>query len=48
VASWNRGALLDISLNKGAKISSVSLVPVILEDGLPRVGVTENHRFGSR
>jgi poly-gamma-glutamate synthesis protein (capsule biosynthesis protein) len=48
VASWNRGALLEVGLNDGAKISSVSLIPVILEDGLPRVGVTESHRFGSR
>jgi poly-gamma-glutamate capsule biosynthesis protein CapA/YwtB (metallophosphatase superfamily) len=48
VASWNRGALLEIGLNEGAKISSVSLVPVVLEDGLPRVEVTETDRFGSR
>jgi hypothetical protein len=48
VASWNRGALLEVGLNEGARISSVSLVPVVLEDGLPRVGVTESNRFGSR
>jgi len=48
VESWNRGALLDVGLNEGAKISSVSLVPVVLEDGLPRVKVTETNRFGSR
>ena len=48
VASWNRGALLEVGLNEGAKISSVSLIPVILEDGLPRMGVTESNRFGSR
>jgi poly-gamma-glutamate capsule biosynthesis protein CapA/YwtB (metallophosphatase superfamily) len=48
VASWNRGALLEVGLNEGAKISSVSLIPVILEDGLPRVEVTESNRFGSR
>lgn len=48
VASWNRGALLEIGLNEGAKISSVSLIPVVLEDGLPRVEVTESNRFGSR
>ncbi len=48
VASWNRGALLEVGLNEGAKISSVSLIPVVLEDGLPRVEVTERNRFGSR
>jgi cell wall-associated NlpC family hydrolase len=48
VASWNRGALLEVGLNEGAKISSVSLIPVVLEDGLPRVEVTESNRFGSR
>src|SRR4030095_15918203 len=48
VASWNRGALLEVGLNEDAKISSVSLIPVILEDGLPRLEVTESNRFGSR
>ena len=48
VASWNRGALLEVGLNDGAKISSVSLIPVVLEDGLPRVEITESNRFGSR
>jgi cell wall-associated NlpC family hydrolase len=48
VASWNRGALLDVGLNEGARISSVSLIPIVLEDGLPRVEVTESNRFGSR
>jgi len=48
VGSWNRCALIDVGLNEGAKISSVSLIPVILEDGLPRVEVTETNRFGSR
>src|SRR5439155_1350688 len=48
VASWNRGALLEVGLNEGAKILSVSLVPVVLEDGLPRVEVSESNRFGSR
>jgi hypothetical protein len=48
VASWNRGALLEVGLNNRAKISSVSLIPVILEDGLPRVEATESNRFGSR
>jgi poly-gamma-glutamate synthesis protein (capsule biosynthesis protein) len=48
VASWNRGALLEVGLNENAKISSASLIPVILEDGFPRVEVTEGNRFGSR
>jgi poly-gamma-glutamate synthesis protein (capsule biosynthesis protein) len=48
VVSWNRGALLEIGLNEDAKISSVSLMPVVLEDGLPRVDGTESNRFGSR
>jgi hypothetical protein len=48
VASWNRGALLEVGLNEDAKISSVSLIPVILKDGLPHVEVTESNRFGSR
>jgi len=48
VASWNRGALLEVGLNERAKISSVSLIPVILEDGLPRLEISESNRFGSR
>ena len=48
VASWNRGALLDVGLNDDAKISSVSLIPVVLEDGLPRFEMVETNRFGSR
>src|SRR5712672_2172450 len=48
VASWNRGALLEVGLNDGAKISSVSLIPIVLEDGLPQMEVTETNRFGSR
>jgi hypothetical protein len=48
VASWNRGALLEVGLNDKAKISSVALIPVILEDGLPRADVTESNRFGRR
>lgn len=39
VTSWNRGALLEVGLNDAAKISSVSLIPVVLEDGLPRLDV---------
>ena len=45
---WLKRALLEVGLNEGAKISSVSLVPVVLEDGLPRMEVTKNNRFGSR
>lgn len=48
IASWNRGALLDVGLNESAKILSVSLIPVILEDGFPRVEGSEGNRFGSR
>ena len=48
VASWNRGALLEVGLSDDAKISSVSLIPVVLEDGLPRLEVIETHRLGSR
>ena len=48
VASWNRAALLKVGLNEDAKISSASLIAVILQDGLPQMDVTESDRFGSR
>ena len=48
VASWNRGALLEVGLNDDAKISSVSLIPIALEDGLPQLNVSQDNRFGSR
>jgi len=48
VASWNRGALLEVGLNADAKISSVSLIPIALEDGLPQLNVFEDNRLGSR
>ena len=48
VASWNRGALLQVGLNDDAKISSVSLIPIALEDGLPQLNVSQDNRFGSR
>jgi poly-gamma-glutamate capsule biosynthesis protein CapA/YwtB (metallophosphatase superfamily) len=48
VASWNHGALLEVGLNEAAKISSQSLIPVVLEDGLPRLEPAESNRFGSR
>jgi poly-gamma-glutamate synthesis protein (capsule biosynthesis protein) len=37
ITSWNRGALLEIGLNENAKVSSASLIPLILEAGLPRM-----------
>jgi poly-gamma-glutamate capsule biosynthesis protein CapA/YwtB (metallophosphatase superfamily) len=37
VASWNRGALLEIGLNENAKVASASLIPLILKAGLPRI-----------
>ncbi len=39
ITSWNRGALLQVGLNENAKISSATLLPIILEDGLPRMDV---------
>jgi poly-gamma-glutamate synthesis protein (capsule biosynthesis protein) len=37
VESWNRGALLQIGLSENAQASSVCLIPIVLEDGFPRV-----------
>jgi hypothetical protein len=37
VESWNRGALLQIGLSENARASSVCLIPIVLEDGFPRV-----------
>jgi hypothetical protein len=37
IASWNHGALLEIGLNENAKVASASLIPLILEAGLPRM-----------
>jgi poly-gamma-glutamate synthesis protein (capsule biosynthesis protein) len=37
VTAWNRGALLEIGLNENAKVSSASLIPLVLEAGLPRM-----------
>ena len=45
VASWNRGALLEVGLNEAAKILSVSFIPVVLEDGPPRVDATPERRL---
>src|SRR5207244_2310756 len=36
VEAWNRGALLQIGLNESVQVSSASLIPIVLEDGLPR------------
>ena len=48
VASWNRGALLEVGLDEDAKISSVFLIPIGLEDGFPQLNVSQGDRFGSR
>jgi poly-gamma-glutamate synthesis protein (capsule biosynthesis protein) len=45
IASWNRGALLEVGLDEDAKISSVSLIPVVLKDGFPRVDATPERRL---
>src|SRR6266478_2702117 len=37
ITSWNRGALLEIGLSENAKVSSASLIPLMLEAGLPRM-----------
>jgi len=37
IASWNHGALLEIGLNENMKVSSASLIPLVLETGLPRM-----------
>jgi poly-gamma-glutamate capsule biosynthesis protein CapA/YwtB (metallophosphatase superfamily) len=37
VASWNRGALLDVDLADGFRVSSARLIPIVLEDGLPKI-----------
>jgi hypothetical protein len=44
VASWNRGALLKIGVNENAKLSSACLMPLILEDGFPRIEMTKDHK----
>jgi Putative enzyme of poly-gamma-glutamate biosynthesis (capsule formation) len=45
IASWNRGALLEVDLNETAKISSVSLIPVVLEDGFPWIDAAGKQRL---
>jgi hypothetical protein len=41
VASWNRGALLEIGLSENAQPAAACLVPLILEEGFPRVDASE-------
>ncbi len=49
VESWNRGALLEIGLNENAQASSASLIPIVLEDGFPRVdALPKGKTFSSR
>jgi hypothetical protein len=45
VESWNRSALLEIGLNKKTQASSVRLIPLVLEDGFPRVDVAAEVNF---
>jgi hypothetical protein len=48
IASWNRGALLEIGLSENAKVSSASLIPLMLEAGLPRMDrAADNSRSGN-
>lgn len=37
VSSWNHGALLEIDIDDGARVSSARLIPIVLEEGLPKV-----------
>jgi len=49
VESWNRGALLEIGLNEEAQASSARLIPLVLEDGFPRVDASpKGETFSSR
>jgi hypothetical protein len=45
VASLNRGALLEVGLNKDAKISSATLIPIVLEDGFPWIDTEGKQRL---
>jgi poly-gamma-glutamate capsule biosynthesis protein CapA/YwtB (metallophosphatase superfamily) len=40
VASWNHSALLEVSLDENGKASSARLIPLVIQDGLPRMNVT--------
>ena len=49
VEPWNRGALLEIGLTENAESSSARLIPIVLEDGFPRVDAPpEGKTFSSR
>jgi poly-gamma-glutamate synthesis protein (capsule biosynthesis protein) len=49
VESWNRGALLQIGLNENAQASSASLIPIVLENGFPKVDAApKRETFTSR
>jgi poly-gamma-glutamate capsule biosynthesis protein CapA/YwtB (metallophosphatase superfamily) len=45
VASWNRGALLEVRLNANARLSSATLIPIVLEDGLPWIDAEGKQRL---
>jgi poly-gamma-glutamate synthesis protein (capsule biosynthesis protein) len=47
VESWNRGALLQIGLDKNAQASSACLIPIALEDGFPQLDVVAAETNGS-
>ena len=40
VPSWNHGALLEIAIANESRASSIRLIPVVLEDGLPQIRFT--------
>ena len=42
VSSWNHSALLELGLS-GDKISSVRLIPIVLEDGIPKLDAPRSH-----
>ena len=48
VDSWNHGALLEIGLNESAQASSARLIPIVLEDGLPRVDASPERKIFSK
>ena len=47
VRSWNQGALLELGLNEDAQATFARLVPIVLEDGFPRLN-TSGKTFSSR
>jgi poly-gamma-glutamate synthesis protein (capsule biosynthesis protein) len=49
IKSWNQGALLQIGLDENAQTSSACLIPIVLEDGFPRVDAPPMEKtFSSR